>query len=47
MTDERQLATAQVNGSSTAVEISRFGNINESHLRTLFVGGTFLKRLAL
>ncbi len=41
MADERQIATAQGDGDSTGVEISRFGHTSESHLRTLFVGGTF------
>jgi len=41
MADERQIATAQANGDSTGVEISRFGHLTESHLRTLFVTGTF------
>ena len=41
MADERQIATTQANGSSTGIEISRFGNLVESHLRTLFVSGTF------
>jgi len=41
MADERQIATAQANGNSTAVEISRHGHLGESHLRTLFVQGTF------
>ena len=41
MADERQIATAQANGNSTAVEISRFAHLSESHLRTLFVQGTF------
>jgi len=41
MADERQIATAQANGNSTGIEISRFGNLSESHLRTLFVSGTF------
>ena len=41
MADERQIATAQGNGNSTGVEISRFAHINESHLRTILVSGTF------
>lgn len=41
MTDEVRIATAQDNGQSVGIEISRFGQIHESHLRTLFVGGTF------
>ena len=42
MADKRQIATAQAQSStSTSEEISRYGNINESHLRTLLVGGTF------
>ena len=41
MADERQIATAQGNGNSTGVEISRFAHIHESHLRTLLIGGTF------
>ena len=41
MADERQIATNQGNGNSTAIEISRYGNLLESHLRTLFVSGTF------
>ncbi|KKK60066.1 hypothetical protein LCGC14_3028100, partial [marine sediment metagenome] len=41
MADKQQIATAQANGSSTGIEISRFAHIGESHLRTLFVGGTF------
>jgi len=41
MADDRQIATAQANGQSTGVEISRFGHLFESHLRTLFVWGTF------
>jgi hypothetical protein len=41
MTDEVQIATAQANGNSTAIEISRYGHTAASHLRTLFVTGTF------
>lgn len=41
MTDSQQIASAQGNGNSTGVEISRYANIHESHLRTLLVGGTF------
>ena len=41
MADERQIATAQANGNSTGVVISRPGHLAESHLRTLFVTGTF------
>lgn len=41
MADKRRIATAQGNGNSVGVEISRHANINESHLRTLMVGGTF------
>ena len=40
-TDDQQIATAQGNGDSDWVEISRHANISESHLRTLFVQGTF------
>lgn len=41
MADKAQIATAQANGNSAWVEISRYAHINESHLRTLFVQGTF------
>jgi len=41
MTDERQIATAQGNGDSTGVELQRFAHLHDSHLRTLFVNGTF------
>jgi len=41
MADEQRIATAQANGQSTAIEISRHTHIIESHLRTLFVFGTF------
>ncbi len=41
MADSRQFATAEGNGNSTGVAISRFAHIIESHLRTLFVNGTF------
>jgi len=41
MADEQQIATAQANGDSDWVEISRYSHLSESHLRTLFVGGTF------
>ena len=41
MADTQKIASAQANGSSTGIEISRFAHIGESHLRTLFVGGTF------
>ena len=41
MADKRQIASAQGNGNSTGVAISRFAHIFESHLRTLFVNGTF------
>jgi len=41
MADAQQIATAQANGNSAGVEISRYAHINESHLRTLFVAGTF------
>lgn len=41
MTDEVRLATAQENGNSVGIEITGFSNIIESHLRTLFVAGTF------
>ena len=41
MANEQQIATAQGNGNSDWVEITRYGNISESHLRTLFVQGTF------
>ena len=41
MAGEQQIASAQANGSSVGVEIPRFANINESHIRTLFIGGTF------
>lgn len=41
MADTQKIASTQANGSSTGVEISRYANINESHLKTLFVTGTF------
>lgn len=41
MADEQQIATAQGNGNSTGVAISRHAHIHENHLRTLLVGGTF------
>ena len=41
MAESRQIATGQSNGNSTSVEISRYGQLTESHLRTLFVQGTF------
>ena len=41
MADERQIASAQANGNSTGVAISRFAHLFESRLRTLFVNGTF------
>ncbi len=41
MADSQQIATAQANGSSTGIEISRHAHIHESHLRTLLVGGAF------
>ena len=41
MADELKIATAQANGDSTGIEISRHAHINESHLRTLLVSGTF------
>lgn len=41
MADERQIASAQANGSSTGIAISRYGHLEESHLRTLLVDGTF------
>jgi len=41
MANEIRLATAQANGNSTGIEQQRFGSVDESHLRTLFVDGTF------
>ncbi len=41
MADERQIATAQGAGNSVGVAISRYAHLEESHLRTLFVTGTF------
>ena len=41
MADEQQIASAQANGDSTGVEVSRYASLAESHLRTLFVSGTF------
>jgi hypothetical protein len=41
MADEQQIATTQANGNSTAIELSRFAHIDESHLRTLYVYGTW------
>lgn len=41
MADAQKIASAQANGNSTGVEISRHAHIEQSHLRTLFVGGTF------
>ncbi len=41
MADKVKIATAQANGSSTGESISRFGHTAASHLRTLFVSGTF------
>lgn len=41
MADTQKIAAAQGNGNSTGVAISRPAHIHESHLRTLFVGGTF------
>ena len=41
MANEQQIATAQGNGSSTGIAIPRHANLEESHLRTLLVNGTF------
>lgn len=41
MADERRIATAQANGNSTGIAISRYAHIEESHLRTVFIDGTF------
>ena len=39
--DIRKIAAAEGNGNVAGVSVSRFGHIIESHLRTLFVDGTF------
>ena len=41
MAGEIRLATGVDDGDTTAIEIPRFGHIGESHLRTLYVSGTF------
>lgn len=41
MADERRIATAQDNGESATIAISRNAHLTESHLRTLFVDGVF------
>lgn len=41
MTDEIRLATDQDDGQTVGIEITGFANLLESHLRTLFVWGTF------
>ena len=41
MADIQRLATAQGNGTTTGIEISRHAHLHDSHLRTLFVYGTF------
>lgn len=35
------LASGQANGTADAVEMPRFAHLQESHLRTLYIYGTF------
>ena len=41
MADEINLASGAGNGNGTTIERSRFNHLEESHMRTLYVWGTF------